>query len=137
MGRPGASLRVMTTAAGTCDRIVPSRTRATAMELPGDDRGVLVSDCLNTYDDLTPLQQKCYAHNLKKIGEALAGPSAGSAWLADLRGLLTGAMALKAVYRPRFLRVRLRTGFQWLMRRSMMLPAATWFMASETSMRAS
>lgn len=59
-------------------------------------RGVLVSDCLSISDDLTPLQQKCYAHHLKKIGEALAGPAAGSAFLADLRGLLSGAMALKA-----------------------------------------
>jgi transposase len=59
-------------------------------------RGVLVSDCLSISDDLTPLQQKCYAHHLKKIGAALAGPAAGSAFLADLRGLLSGAMALKA-----------------------------------------
>jgi hypothetical protein len=94
-GRPGASLWVMANAAGTCYRIVPSRTRAAAMELLGDDRGVLVSDCLNLYDDLTPLQQKCYAHHLKKIGEALAGPATGSPWLVDLRGLLKGAMALK------------------------------------------
>ncbi|MCB9942433.1 MAG: hypothetical protein H6851_02240 [Geminicoccaceae bacterium] len=59
-------------------------------------RGVLVSYCLNIYDDLTPSQQNCYVHHLKKISGALAGADAGSAWLLELRGLLKGAMALKA-----------------------------------------
>ena len=95
VGAPGASLWVMTNTAGTCYRIVPSRTKAAAEALMGGYRGVLVSDCLNIYDDLTPVQQKCYAHHLRKIGEALSGPAAGSAYLADLRGLLRGAMALK------------------------------------------
>jgi hypothetical protein len=97
VGRPGYSLWVMTNAAGTCYRIVPSRSKDAAEALLGGYPGVLVSDCLNIYDDLTPVQQKCYAHHLKKIAEALQGAGAGSAWLADLRGLLTGAMALKAV----------------------------------------
>lgn len=97
VGRPGASLWVLTNAAGTCYRVVASRTKATAQALLGDYRGVLVSDCLNIYDDLTPVQQKCYAHHLKRIGEALDGAAAGSAYLLELRGLLTGAMALKAM----------------------------------------
>ena len=94
-GEPGASLWVITNAAGTCYRIVPSRTKAAAHDLLGAYQGVLVSDCLNIYDDLTPLQHKCYAHHLKKIGEALAGPAIGSEYLTDLRGLMQGAMALK------------------------------------------
>jgi len=97
VGQTGPSLWVMTNAAGTCYRVVPSRTKAAAMELLGGSQGVLVSDCLNIYDDLTPVQQKCYAHHLKKIGEALDGPAAGSEDLADLRGLLIGAMALKSM----------------------------------------
>ena len=97
VGRPGASLWVMTNRAGTCYSIVPSRTKAAAEALLGGYQGVLVSDCLNIYDDLTPVQQKCYAHHLRKIGEALDDAAAGSEYLADLRSLLTGAMALKAV----------------------------------------
>jgi hypothetical protein len=98
LGRPGASLWVLTNDAGTYYRVVPSRTRAAAEDLIGGYDGVLVSDCLNIYDDLTVTQQKCYAHHLKAIGQALEGPVArGSPYLRDLRGLLQGAMALKAV----------------------------------------
>ena len=104
VGEPKASLWVLTNRAGTYYRIVSSRSKAAAIELMGDYQGALVSDCLNIYDDLTPTQQKCYAHHLKKISEALvgpdagpnAGPNAGPAWLVELRGLLRGAMGLKA-----------------------------------------
>ena len=34
-------------------------------------QGILVSDCLVVYDDVCDKQQKCYAHHLKAIGEAL------------------------------------------------------------------
>ena len=83
--------------AGTCYRVVPARSRAEAEALLGDYRGVLVSDCLNIYDGLTPHQHKCYAHHLKEIGKALDDPGArASPYLRELRGLLAGAMALKA-----------------------------------------
>jgi transposase len=96
VGRPGFSLWVLTNEAGTCYRIVPSRSRATAEALMGDYQGVLVSDCLNIYDGLTPHQHKCYAHHLKEIGKALEDPRAkASAYLPELRGLLLAAMALK------------------------------------------
>lgn len=98
LGRPAASLWVLTNDAGTYYRVVSSRTRAAAESLIGDYDGVLVSDCLNIYDDLTTTQQKCYAHHLKAIGQALEGPVArGSPYLRDMRALLQGAMALKAV----------------------------------------
>jgi transposase len=97
VGGAGSSLWVLTNRAGTFYRVVPSRSRAQAEALIGGYRGVLVSDCLNIYDDLTPKQHKCYAHHLKAIGKALEDPQAGaSAWLHDLRALLLGAMALKA-----------------------------------------
>lgn len=97
VGRSGFSLWVLTNQAGTCYRIVPSRSRAAAEALIGDYPGVLVSDCLNIYDELTPHQHKCYAHHLKEIGKALEDPKArASPYLQELRALLHGAMALKA-----------------------------------------
>jgi hypothetical protein len=97
VGRAGFSLWVLTNRAGTCYRVVPARSRAEAEALLGDYRGVLVSDCLNIYDGLTPHQHKCYAHHLKEIGKALQDPTAqASPYLRELRGLLAGAMALKA-----------------------------------------
>lgn len=99
VGGPGYSLWVLTNDAGTYYRVVSSRSRAQAEDLIGSDyAGVLVSDCLNIYDDLTLRQHKCYAHHLKAIGQALDSPTArGSAYLRELRGLLHGAMALKAM----------------------------------------
>ena len=97
VGRSGFSLWVLTNRAGTFYRIVPSRSRAEAEALLGDYQGVLVSDCLNIYDQLTPHQHKCYAHHLKEIGKALEDPRGqASAYLKELRALLHGAMALKA-----------------------------------------
>jgi transposase len=97
VGRAGFSLWVLTNRAGTCYRVVPARSRAEAEALLGDYRGVLVSDCLNIYDGLTPHQHKCYAHHLKEIGKALDDAGArASPYLRELRGLLVGAMALKA-----------------------------------------
>src|SRR5579872_438651 len=97
VGRSGFSLWVLTNRAGTCYRVVPSRSRAAAEALLGGYQGVLVSDCLNIYDDLTPLQHKCYAHHLKEISKGLQDVNArGSPYLEDLRALLVGAMALKS-----------------------------------------
>jgi transposase len=97
VGGSGFSLWVLTNRVGTCYRVVPSRSRAAAAALMGDYQGVLVSDCLNIYDELTPHQHKCYAHHLKEIGKALEDPRArASPYLQDLRALLAGAMALKA-----------------------------------------
>jgi hypothetical protein len=98
VGRSGFSLWVLTNRVGTCYRIVSSRSRTQAEALIGHYQGVLVSDCLNIYDDLTPHQHKCYAHHLKAISKALEdGKAQGSPYLLELRALLQGAMALKAV----------------------------------------
>ena len=97
VGRCGFSLWVLTNQAGTCYRVVPSRSRAAAEALIGDYKGVLVTDCLNIYDGLTPHQHKCYAHHLKEISKTLEDPRArASPYLQDLRALLLGAMALKS-----------------------------------------
>jgi hypothetical protein len=90
-----ASLWVLTGEAGTAYHIAASRSRAEAEALIGGYEGVLVSDCLNIYDGLTPVQQKCYAHHLRAIGQALEHEPA-SPYLRDVRGLLLAAMMLKA-----------------------------------------
>jgi hypothetical protein len=96
VGGKGSSLWVLTNPTGTYYRVVGAKTRAEAEALMGDYQGVLVSDCLNLYDDLTPLQHKCYAHHLKVIGKALEDPrTKGSAWLSNVRGVLHGAAFLK------------------------------------------
>lgn len=96
VGGRGASLWVLTSPTGTVYRVVVSKTRLEAEALMGGYQGVLVSDCLNLYDDLTPNQHKCYAHHLKAIAKALDDPrSRGSPYLTELRGMLVGAMILK------------------------------------------
>lgn len=84
----------------TVFRVEPRRNRDVVQRvLSSDYDGVLVSDCLNIYDDATPVQQKCYAHHLKAIStaqgdyEAKAGES--SSYLSAVKGLLIGAKALE------------------------------------------
>jgi hypothetical protein len=94
---PGYTLWVFTNQDLTYYRIVNQKTREMARSILGEDfSGVLVSDCLSIYDDLNPLQQKCYAHHLKAISTALKTPEAkGSAYLLELRTLLHSAQLLK------------------------------------------
>ena len=100
-GEPRAWLWVFCHAEATIYRVERGRGRAIITETLGSDfGGVLVSDCLNIYDDATALQQKCYAHHLKAISRARAGAEAAGrevAWLEGVRGLLKAAMALKSV----------------------------------------
>lgn len=94
---PGYTLWVFTNQQTTYYRIVSSRSRETARSILGDAFGeVLVSDCLSVYDELNPLQQKCYAHHLKAISNALKTPQGqGSPYLLELRALLHSALLLK------------------------------------------
>lgn len=93
-------LWVFATEQQTIYRIDHRRSRAVVTEMLGKGfQGVLVSDCLNIYDDLFEHQQKCYAHHLKAISgaeieyEAFKGKP--SAYLRRVRVLLKAAMALK------------------------------------------
>lgn len=97
VGGPGYWLWVLTNEQGTYYRVVPSRSKTAARELIGSDfDGVLVSDCLNIYDDLTPRQQKCYAHHLKAISQAQHTPAGeSSTYLLELRAWLHAALLLK------------------------------------------
>ena len=84
----------------TVFRVDPRRDREVVHRtLDSEFEGVLVSDCLATYDEATPVQQKCYAHHLKAIstaqGDYEAKTGEPSSYLQAVRGLLVGAMALK------------------------------------------
>ena len=84
----------------TVFRVDPRRDREVVHRtLDSEFGGVLVSDCLATYDGATPVQQKCYAHHLRAIstaqGDYEAKTGESSSYLRSVRGLLIGAMGLK------------------------------------------
>ena len=70
-GEPKAWLWVFCHREATIYRVERSRARAIITKTLGADfAGVLVSDCLNVYDEATPVQHKCYSHHLKAISRA-------------------------------------------------------------------
>jgi hypothetical protein len=94
VGGPGHWLWVFADKSTTVYRVAQGRGRQVLTEVLGEAfGGVLVSDCLATYDDFNPLQQKCYSHHLKAISHAQE--DSPSVWLEDLRWLLQAAMDLK------------------------------------------
>jgi len=96
VGGPGWWLWVFVNAQSTLYVVDQSRGRAVVSELLGTNfSGVLVSDCLATYDEATTLQQKCYAHHHKAIRQAKAlHPHQGEGFLTDVAALLRAAVAL-------------------------------------------
>lgn len=102
VGGPGWWLWVFATAQSTLYVVRQSRAAAVALEVLGEDfSGVLVSDCLAIYDDLNPLQQKCYSHHLKAVSEALESLGAGTSdYLLQVQALLRTALRLKALQEP-------------------------------------
>jgi hypothetical protein len=94
VGGPGYWLWVFAHQTMTVYRVAKGRGRNIVVETLGEHfPGVLVSDCLATYDDVNPRQQKCYSHHLKAIKQADEGSP--SVWLEAVRWLLQEAMALK------------------------------------------
>jgi hypothetical protein len=92
VGGPGYWLWVFTRPDLTVYRVAPGRGRQVVEQTLGPTYpGVVVSDCLATYDGLASPQQKCYAHHLRAVRAVLEqGPSA----YADQWGrLLRAAMA--------------------------------------------
>jgi len=72
--------------------IIGNRSQEMIRRVLGDDfRGVLISDCLASYDPHPGPKSKCCAHHLKAISEALE-QAPGSAYLANLRWFLKAAM---------------------------------------------
>lgn len=98
-GGPGYWLWVFTNPQTTVYQVDSRRGREVVQEVLGADfPGVLVSDCLATYDNATPLQHKCYSHHLKAIQEAQEEhPQHGEGYLMELRALLHTAMYFQAL----------------------------------------
>lgn len=94
VGGPKYWLWVFADKTSTVYRVAAGRGRNIVVETLGENYGgTLVSDCLSIYDEVNPRQQKCYSHHLKAISQAME--QAPSDYLAQLKALLKGAMALK------------------------------------------
>ena len=94
---PGWWLWVFTTQLLTFYVVAQSRGRSLLSDILGKDfGGVLVSDCLATYDDATALQHKCYAHHHKAIRKAKdLHPQQGEGFLSEVEAMLRVAVALQ------------------------------------------
>jgi transposase len=79
VGGPGHWLWVFTSPSTTLFQVEAHRSARAVLEvLTVDYRGVLVSDCLSTYDTLPyEHKHKCIAHHQKAIGEQLDSPGLG------------------------------------------------------------
>jgi transposase len=75
VGAPGAWLWTFTTADSTVYHVDSSRGRQVVLDMLGPSfEGILVSDCLASYEDLPYRTHKCIAHHQKAIAEARARP---------------------------------------------------------------
>ena len=97
VGGPGWQLWVFANQGLTLYRVRDSRGRKVIHETLGTSfPGVLVSDCLSSYDDASPIQHKCYAHHLKAISQAmLRHEKGGEGFLRQVKALLKGAQGFK------------------------------------------
>jgi transposase len=97
LGGAGRQLWVFTHPGLTLYHVRDSRGRAVIHDVLGADfAGVLVSDCLSSYDDATAVQQKCYSHHLKAIAKAIqAHAGGGEGFLQQIKALLKSAMLFK------------------------------------------
>ena len=75
VGAPGYWLWTFTTADATVYHVDQSRGRQVVLDTLGEDfAGVLVSDCLASYENLPYRMHKCIGHHRKAIAEARARP---------------------------------------------------------------
>ena len=102
VGGPKWWLWVFSNAHTTVYEVQPSRAGQVVEQMLGSDfKGVLVSDCLNSYDGLSGLQHKCYAHHHKAIAQAMEKHSRqGAGFLRQVRILLYAAGGLKKAQLP-------------------------------------
>ena len=75
VGGPGYWLWVFTTPEQTVYRVEDSRGSKVVQDVLGEDfRGMLVSDCLSSYDPADYSKHKCIAHHLRAISKAMKFP---------------------------------------------------------------
>ncbi len=83
----------------TLYHVIRSRARAVIQSILGENyAGVLVSDCLNIYDDVNQDQQKCYSHHLKAISTAeqfVEDSEKDKVRLEQIKSMLKTAMVIK------------------------------------------
>ena len=91
VGAPGSWLWSFTTADTTVYHIDSSRGRQVVLDMLGPSfNGILVSDCLASYEDLPYRTHKCIAHHQKAIKEAQARPdTTDSSYLKQWKLLFT------------------------------------------------
>jgi len=76
---------------------IDNRSQEVVRRILGDDHpGVLVSDCLASYDPHPGRKSKCLAHHLKAISEAL-DQAPDSQFLREIRALLKAAIVLHSM----------------------------------------
>jgi transposase len=84
VGGPGPWLWVFTTTTETVYRVESGRGRNVVTETLGPEfTGVLVSDCLSSYEDVPYRTHKCIAHHLKAIAEARKRPDTADCGYLD------------------------------------------------------
>lgn len=94
VGGPGHWLWVFTTPQLTVYKIEARRGQAVVDEVLGEAfQGVLVSDCLSSYDPIACKKQKCYAHHLRAVARGVE-LRPDSRWLKRVRLVLHTAMTL-------------------------------------------
>ena len=99
VGGPGHWLWTFTTPERTIYRVEASRGRDVVLDTLGAEfKGVLISDCLATYENLPYTMQKCYAHHLKAIAQARdRKPEDQQTYLNEVTDLLHAAMMLARI----------------------------------------
>lgn len=95
VGRPGWWLWTFTTADTTLYHVDDSRGSSVVAEILGEYSGMLVSDCLGSYDPCEYRKHKCIAHHQRAISRQIkiAG-AASSRYLLDWKVLFVAATAL-------------------------------------------
>lgn len=96
VGGPGYWLWVFTTAKQTVYYVDHSRGSKVVHDILGDDfEGMLVSDCLSSYDPADYAKHKCIAHHLRAISKAMKLPGmTDSMYLLEWQRFFHGVIAL-------------------------------------------
>jgi len=96
VGGPGYWLWVFTTPEQTVYRVDDSRGSKVVQDVLGEDfRGMLVSDCLSSYDPADYSKHKCIAHHLRAISKAMKFPgTTDDAYLVAWRSFFLAVIAL-------------------------------------------